>query len=64
MEEHTFTLNTDSLGWALYNYLMDFVASWGVDNTFASELVELSTAPEHQEYIAFLEDLRSFAKSQ
>ncbi|VFV22426.1 complement component 1 q [Lynx pardinus] len=39
-----YTLNTNSLGWALYNYLMDFVAAGGVDNTFAGELVELSTA--------------------
>ncbi|XP_007935708.1 complement component 1 Q subcomponent-binding protein, mitochondrial [Orycteropus afer afer] len=59
-----YTLNTDSLDWALYDHLMDFLADRGVDNTFADELVELSTALEHQEYIAFLEDLKSFVKSQ
>ncbi|KAM9208766.1 complement component 1 Q subcomponent-binding protein, mitochondrial [Dugong dugon] len=59
-----YTLNTDSLDWALYDHLMDFLADRGVDNTFADELVELSTALEHREYITFLEDLRSFVKSQ
>ncbi|OBS78520.1 hypothetical protein A6R68_19076 [Neotoma lepida] len=59
-----YTLNTDSLDWALYDHLMDFLADRGVDNTFADELVELSTALEHQEYITFLEDLKSFVKSQ
>ena len=39
---------------------MDFL----VDNTFADELVELSTALEHQEYITFLKDRRAFIKSQ
>lgn len=49
---------------ALYDHLMDFLADRGVDNTFADELVELSTALEHQEYITFLEDLKGFVKSQ
>ncbi|OBS78426.1 hypothetical protein A6R68_19182, partial [Neotoma lepida] len=33
------------------------------DSTSVDELVELSTALEHQEYITFLEDLKSFVKS-
>lgn len=49
---------------ALYDHLMDFLADRGVDNTFADELVELSTALEHQEYIKFLEDLKGFVKCQ
>uniref|UniRef100_A0A8D2BCU0 Complement component 1 Q subcomponent-binding protein, mitochondrial n=1 Tax=Sciurus vulgaris TaxID=55149 RepID=A0A8D2BCU0_SCIVU len=63
-KDTNYTLNTDSLDWALYDHLMDFLVDRGVDNTFADELVELSTALEHQEYIAFLEDLQSFVKSQ
>ncbi|EGV93951.1 complement component 1 Q subcomponent-binding protein, mitochondrial isoform X1 [Cricetulus griseus] len=59
-----YTLNTDSLDWALYDHLMDFLEDRGVDNNFADELVELSTALEHQEYITFLEDLKGFVKSQ
>lgn len=47
---------------ALYDHLMDFLADRGVDNTFADELMELSTAIEHQEYIGFLEDLHGFVK--
>ncbi|TTG47513.1 Complement component 1 Q subcomponent-binding protein, mitochondrial [Bagarius yarrelli] len=47
---------------ALYDHLMDFLADRGVDNTFADELVELSTALEHQEYIKFLEELNGFIK--
>lgn len=47
---------------ALYDHLMDFLADRGIDNTFADELVELSTALEHQEYIKFLEDLNGFIK--
>lgn len=47
---------------ALYDHLMDFLADRGVDNTFADELSELSTALEHQEYIKFLEDLSGFIK--
>uniref|UniRef100_A0A8C5KUG2 Complement component 1 Q subcomponent-binding protein, mitochondrial n=1 Tax=Jaculus jaculus TaxID=51337 RepID=A0A8C5KUG2_JACJA len=46
------TLNTDSLDWALYDHLMDFL------------LVELSTVLEHQEYITFLEALKSLVRSQ
>ncbi|XP_010221599.1 PREDICTED: complement component 1 Q subcomponent-binding protein, mitochondrial [Tinamus guttatus] len=63
-KETNYTLNTDSLDWALYDHLMDFLADRGVDNTFADELIELSTALEHQEYIKFLEDLKSFVKCQ
>uniref|UniRef100_A0A2K6CEA4 Complement component 1 Q subcomponent-binding protein, mitochondrial n=1 Tax=Macaca nemestrina TaxID=9545 RepID=A0A2K6CEA4_MACNE len=63
-KDTNYTLKTDSLDWALYNHLMDFLVDRGVDNTFADELVELSTAPEHQVYITFLEDLKSFVKSQ
>ncbi|XP_048413382.2 complement component 1 Q subcomponent-binding protein, mitochondrial [Stegostoma tigrinum] len=61
-KETSYTLNTDSLDWALYDHLMDFLADRGVDNTFADELVELSTALEHQEYIKFLDNLNSFIK--
>ncbi|XP_041864355.1 complement component 1 Q subcomponent-binding protein, mitochondrial [Melanotaenia boesemani] len=61
-KETSYTLNTDSLDWALYDHLMDFLADRGVDNTFADELMELSTAIEHQEYIRFLEDLQGFVK--
>ncbi|KAI1231919.1 Complement component 1 Q subcomponent-binding protein, partial [Lamprotornis superbus] len=61
-KDTNYTLNTDSLDWALYDHLMDFLADRGVDNTFADELIELSTALEHQEYIKFLEDLKSFVK--
>lgn len=63
-KDTNYTLNTDSLDWGLYDHLMDFLADRGVDNTFADELVELSTALEHQEYITFLEDLKGFVKSQ
>ncbi|XP_026185188.1 complement component 1 Q subcomponent-binding protein, mitochondrial [Mastacembelus armatus] len=61
-KETSYTLNTDSLDWALYDHLMDFLADRGVDNTFADELTELSTTIEHQEYIKFLEDLQGFVK--
>lgn len=59
-KETSYTLNTDSLDWALYDHMMDFLADRGVDNTFADELMELSTAIEHKEYIKFLEDLQTF----
>ncbi|XP_067263586.1 complement component 1 Q subcomponent-binding protein, mitochondrial isoform X1 [Chanodichthys erythropterus] len=61
-KETSYTLNTDSLDWALYDHLMDFLADRGVDNAFADELIELSTALEHQEYIKFLEELSTFVK--
>lgn len=61
-KETSYTLNTDSLDWALYDHLMDFLADRGIDNTFADELMELSTAIEHQQYIHFLEDLQGFVK--
>ncbi|XP_055054145.1 complement component 1 Q subcomponent-binding protein, mitochondrial isoform X2 [Misgurnus anguillicaudatus] len=61
-KETSYTLNTDSLDWALYDHLIDFLSDRGVDNAFADELIELSTALEHQEYIKFLEDLSSFVK--
>lgn len=41
---------------------MDFLSDRGVDNTFADELTELSTAIEHKEYIKFLENLQGFVK--
>ncbi|XP_067866155.1 complement component 1 Q subcomponent-binding protein, mitochondrial [Heterodontus francisci] len=61
-KDTSYTLNTDSLDWALYDHLMDFLTDRGIDNTFADELIELSTALEHQEYIKFLENLNSFIK--
>ncbi|TRY57268.1 hypothetical protein DNTS_003313 [Danionella cerebrum] len=61
-KETSYTLNTDSLDWALYDHLMDFLADRGVDNTFADKLMALSTALEHQEYIRFLEDLGTFVR--
>lgn len=61
-KENSYTLNTDALDWALYDHLMDFLADRGVDNTFADELMELSTAVEHKEYIKFLENLHGFVK--
>uniref|UniRef100_A0A2K6EVU7 Complement component 1 Q subcomponent-binding protein, mitochondrial n=1 Tax=Propithecus coquereli TaxID=379532 RepID=A0A2K6EVU7_PROCO len=48
-KDTNYTLNTDSLDWALYDHLMDFLEDRWVDNTFAGELAELSTALEHQE---------------
>ncbi|XP_013890013.1 complement component 1 Q subcomponent-binding protein, mitochondrial [Austrofundulus limnaeus] len=61
-KEGSYTLNTDSLDWTLYDHLMDFLADRGIDNTFADELCELSTAIEHQEYIKFLENLHGFVQ--
>ncbi|XP_068600797.1 complement component 1 Q subcomponent-binding protein, mitochondrial [Brachionichthys hirsutus] len=61
-KETSYTLNTDSLDWALYDHLIDFLADRGVDNAFADELMELSTTVEHREYIRFLEDLQGFVK--
>ncbi|XP_054611900.1 complement component 1 Q subcomponent-binding protein, mitochondrial isoform X2 [Dunckerocampus dactyliophorus] len=61
-KETSYTLTKDSLNDDLYDHMMDFLADRGVDNTFADELMELSTAIEHQEYIKFLEDLKSFVK--
>ncbi|XP_061417018.1 LOW QUALITY PROTEIN: complement component 1 Q subcomponent-binding protein, mitochondrial [Lethenteron reissneri] len=63
-KDTSYTLNTDTLDWTLYDHMMDFLADRGVDNTFADELVELSTALEHQEYIHFLEELNGFVKCQ
>uniref|UniRef100_A0A8C4QJV0 Complement component 1 Q subcomponent-binding protein, mitochondrial n=1 Tax=Eptatretus burgeri TaxID=7764 RepID=A0A8C4QJV0_EPTBU len=62
-KETTYTLNTDMLDLALYDHLMDFLSERGVDNAFADQLVELSTAVEHQSYITFLEGLKDFIKS-
>lgn len=61
-KETSYTLSTDSLDWALYDHLMDFLSDRGVDNAFADELIELSTALEQQEYIKFLEGLSGFVK--
>uniref|UniRef100_A0A8B9SNH1 Complement component 1 Q subcomponent-binding protein, mitochondrial n=1 Tax=Anas platyrhynchos TaxID=8839 RepID=A0A8B9SNH1_ANAPL len=60
-KDTNYTLNTDSLDWVsadtgrrlCTDHLMDFLADRG-----------LSTALEHQEYIKFLEDLKSFVKCQ
>ncbi|XP_077448532.1 complement component 1 Q subcomponent-binding protein, mitochondrial [Stigmatopora argus] len=61
-KETSYTLTKDSLNDSLYDHMMDFLADRGVDNTFADELIELSTAIEHQEYIKFLEELKTFVK--
>uniref|UniRef100_A0A8C8SE83 Complement component 1 Q subcomponent-binding protein, mitochondrial n=1 Tax=Pelusios castaneus TaxID=367368 RepID=A0A8C8SE83_9SAUR len=63
-KDTNFTLNTQTLDCALYDHFMDFLADRGVDNTFAHELIELSTALEHEEYIKFLENLQGFMKCQ
>uniref|UniRef100_UPI00358E832D complement component 1 Q subcomponent-binding protein, mitochondrial n=1 Tax=Myxine glutinosa TaxID=7769 RepID=UPI00358E832D len=62
-KETAYTLSTDMLDLALYDHLMDFLSERGVDNAFADQLVELSTAVEHQSYINFLERLKDFIKS-
>ncbi|XP_077361741.1 complement component 1 Q subcomponent-binding protein, mitochondrial [Festucalex cinctus] len=61
-KETSYTLTKDSLNDSLYDHMMDFLADRGVDNTFADELMELSTAIEHQQYIKFLEELKTFVK--
>ncbi|XP_061608130.1 complement component 1 Q subcomponent-binding protein, mitochondrial [Phyllopteryx taeniolatus] len=61
-KETSYTLTKDSLNDSLYDHMMDFLADRGVDNTFADELIELSTAIEHQQYIKFLEELKTFVK--
>ncbi|XP_051903921.1 complement component 1 Q subcomponent-binding protein, mitochondrial [Hippocampus zosterae] len=61
-KENSYTLTKDSLNDSLYDHMMDFLADRGVDNTFADELMELSTAIEHQQYIKFLEELKTFVK--
>uniref|UniRef100_A0A4X2LYV4 Complement component 1 Q subcomponent-binding protein, mitochondrial n=1 Tax=Vombatus ursinus TaxID=29139 RepID=A0A4X2LYV4_VOMUR len=63
-KDTNYMLNTDSLDWAPYDHLMNFLADGGVDNTFADELIKLSMALEHQKYINFLEDLKVFVKCQ
>lgn len=55
-----YILNTDSLDWALCDCLTDLLLDQGVDETFSDEL---SKALDHQN-IAFLQDLKSFVKSQ
>ncbi|XP_057677491.1 complement component 1 Q subcomponent-binding protein, mitochondrial [Corythoichthys intestinalis] len=62
MEETSYILTKDSLNDDLYDHMMDYLADRGVDNTFADELIELSTALEHQEYINFLGELKTFVK--
>lgn len=59
-----YTVNTDPLDWALYDYLMDFPADGWVGNTSADELVELRTDLEHREYIPLIYDHKHFVRSQ
>ena len=56
-----YTLNADPMHWALYDHLMDFPAEVTLNT---DQLVELSTALEHQEYITFLKDHKRFIKSR
>lgn len=57
-----YTLNTDPLDWALCEHVMDFLADGWADDTFADELVELSTALELEEHIIFHEDHKGFVR--
>ena len=42
--------------------MMDMLDERGINEEFANQLVEFSTAYEHSRYLAFLKDLKSFAE--
>ena len=55
---NTFFLNLQNL----YDLMMDMLDERGINEEFANQLVEFSTAYEHSRYLAFLKDLKSFAE--
>lgn len=46
----------------LYDLMMDMLDERGINEEFANQLIEFSTAYEHSKYLAFLKDLKSFAE--
>jgi len=49
---------TTNMDFNLYNHLMNMLAERGVDNEFGEDLLRFSTAVEHEQHVAFLQDLR------
>ena len=48
----------------LYDMLLNMMEERGVDIKVVSQLVDFSTAYEHQQYMKFLKGLKDFAQSK
>lgn len=46
----------------LYDMLMDMLDERGIDDTFINNMVDFATAYEHNQYVEFLEKLRTVVK--
>lgn len=60
----TFIIDTDNLEPQFYSYLLSYLADRGVDNQFADEFVDFTTAAEQKEYIHSLQKLKDFIGSK
>lgn len=61
--ESTYIIDTDNLEPQFYSYLLSYLADRGVDNQFADEFVDFTTASEQKEYIQSLQKLKDFIGS-
>uniref|UniRef100_H2ZMS5 Complement component 1 Q subcomponent-binding protein, mitochondrial n=1 Tax=Ciona savignyi TaxID=51511 RepID=H2ZMS5_CIOSA len=60
IKESTYSIETENIDSEMYAMLLTYLEDRGIDNEFASDLENLATALENQEYITALEKLHKF----
>lgn len=62
--DETYIIDTENLDPDVYSYFLSYLADRSVDDQFAREFVELTTAAEHEEYVRSLQKLKSFISTK
>lgn len=62
--DETYIIDTENLDPDVYSYFLSYLADRSVDDQFAREFVELTTAAEHGEYVRSLQKLKSFISTK
>jgi len=62
--ETGYSVSGDVLDGTMYDLFMNLLEDKGVTNEFVKDLIELSTAYEHSQYVSLLEKVRKFVSPQ
>ncbi|ESO82428.1 hypothetical protein LOTGIDRAFT_204901 [Lottia gigantea] len=63
-EDATYTLQAENLDEDMYRMFMTYLEDRKLDKDFADELIDFATVYEHQQYLKFLENIKSFVSSK
>ncbi|XP_041348949.1 complement component 1 Q subcomponent-binding protein, mitochondrial-like [Gigantopelta aegis] len=61
-KESIYTMSSETMDGNLYDLLMDLLDERGINDEFINDLIEFSTAQEHDKYLEFLKNLNTFVK--